>query len=186
MTGAGCGSDAPLDGLRLLRRGLESLGRRGAGVGIPGAPSLSGPRKPCGQKPCWQIYAHGLHGYVGASAGLHHLECVNMDSVVSANMVSILPSLSSAMFIINIGVIVNNSCINIIMLIIMIIVLQCVCVCTHMCIHMYVCIYIYIYIYTHTYTYTYIATRPVPRLSLSPRDVLLAVVPFIPGHYTIM
>ena len=22
---------------------------------------------PCWQKPCWQIYAHGLHGYVGAS-----------------------------------------------------------------------------------------------------------------------
>ena len=28
----------------------------------------SGPRKPCWQKTCWQIYARGLHGYVGASA----------------------------------------------------------------------------------------------------------------------
>ena len=30
---------------------------------------ISGPREPCWQKPCWQIYSHGLHGYVGASAG---------------------------------------------------------------------------------------------------------------------
>ena len=29
---------------------------------------ISGPRKPCWQKPYWQICAHGLHGYVGASA----------------------------------------------------------------------------------------------------------------------
>ena len=29
---------------------------------------LSGSLKPCWQKPCWQTCAHGLHGYVGASA----------------------------------------------------------------------------------------------------------------------
>ena len=28
--------------------------------------SLSGPRKPGWQKPCWQIHAHWLHGCVGA------------------------------------------------------------------------------------------------------------------------
>ena len=32
---------------------------------LSGTPS--GEREPCWQKQCWQIYAHGLHGYVGAS-----------------------------------------------------------------------------------------------------------------------
>ena len=50
---------------------------------------LAGPRKQCWQKPCWQIYAHWLRGYVGASARVtaHHA------NMVSANMVSILPRL---------------------------------------------------------------------------------------------
>ena len=41
--------------------------------------AYSGEGKPGWQKPCWQIYAHGLHGYVGAGArvaplGTHHEE----------------------------------------------------------------------------------------------------------------
>ena len=39
--------------------------------------NTSGEQKPCRQKPCGQIYAHGLHGYVGASARVALLRSYN-------------------------------------------------------------------------------------------------------------
>ena len=41
----------------------------------------SGKWQPCWQKPCWQIYAHGLHRYVGASAQVAPLRKCHQEQI---------------------------------------------------------------------------------------------------------